>query len=317
MSSNTYLCDCGFESSSFFNFRRHLNRKRPCYADYLKNQVQIDSNPFQLNSNPSQLNSNPLQLNSNPIQTNTHPSEINRVLCEKCNKSFKTKDNYAKHVKNTCNGLPNTTCKTCFKKFASPQSRYNHEKREICVIDEDIDKRVVNVVNNSVTTNNVTVVNNTIDNSVTNNVTIQLRPFGEENLDYLKADDLLRRFKKYGRLEDVMVRALQMVHFNDEHPENMNIYMSNLRGRHVHTYDGTSFIAQPKELIMEVLSESVRSVLEDMHEGIDDNILSKSIDDIGEKLDDEDKRFLTRLNARLESQLYNGRRVANRTAMQL
>jgi hypothetical protein len=65
--------------------------------------------------------------------------------------------------------------------------------------------------------------------NVTNNVTIQLRPFGEEHLDYLKADDLLGRFKRYGRLEDVMVRALQMVHFNDDHPENRNIYMSNFK----------------------------------------------------------------------------------------
>jgi hypothetical protein len=155
--------------------------------------------------------------------------------------------------------------------------------------------------------NNNNTKNNNTTNNITNNVTIQLRPFGEENLDYLKVDDLLGRFRRFGRLEDVMVRAMQMVHFNDDHPETHNVYMSNLRGRHVHTYDGTSFIAQPKELIMEVLSESIRSVLEDMHDDIQDTRLNQSIEDIGEKLDDEDKRFLSRLNSRLESQMYNGR----------
>jgi hypothetical protein len=175
---------------------------------------------------------------------------------------------------------------------------------------------VQTIINNDNSVTNVTI-NNVERQNVTNNITIQLRPFGEENLDYLKADDLLRRFKRYGRLEDVMVRTLQMVHFNDEHPENMNIYMSNLRGRHVHTYDGTSFIAQPKELIMDVLSESVRSVLEDIQGDVRDNRLNQSIDDIGEKLDDEDKRFLSRLNARLESQLYNGRTKALSVGMSL
>jgi hypothetical protein len=188
--------------------------------------------------------------------------------------------------------------------FPTRAAKHSHVYRRKCIPAEQSndEPHIINITNN---TNNIT--NNTIDNSVTNNITIQLRPFGEENLDYLKADDLLKKFKRYGRLEDVMVRALQMVHFNDEHPENMNIYMSNLRGRHVHTYDGTSFIAQPKELMMEVLSESVRSVLEDMQGDIQDNRLTKSIEDIGEKMDDEDKRFLSRLNARLESQLYNGR----------
>jgi hypothetical protein len=185
--------------------------------------------------------------------------------------------------------------------------------------EEDVPTATVNnTIDQSVTINNVTNNVTNIENiaNVTNianvanitNVTIQLRPFGEENLTYLKANDMIAKVNRFGHLEDMMVKALQMVHFNNEHPENRNVYMSNLRGRHVHTYDGSEFIAQPKEMVLEMLTESIRGVLEDMQGDMTDNRVIQNIDDIGEKIDDENKRFMQRLSARLESQLYNGRR---------
>ena len=125
-------------------------------------------------------------------------------------------------------------------------------------------------VNN--TTYNTTTNNNTTNNNITNNYTInnnqkkiihqhiQINAFGNENYDYL-FDENQRLKQMLIKKDAFMQNLIEAVHFDEKHPENHNIMITNLQSKHVLIHDGTKFVKALKEPTFNKLIQSKRKII--------------------------------------------------------
>ena len=124
-----YSCErCGWKTNIKTHLRNHLKRKFPCKPT-LKNvsqktllvklanvsmHVSIIKKNVSLNVNPVSLNVNPVSPNVSIIRKNVSPNVSPNV-------SLKTYNEHKIYV-----------CSKCNKTFKHRQSKYRHEKKNIC-----------------------------------------------------------------------------------------------------------------------------------------------------------------------------------------
>lgn len=131
--------------------------------------------------------------------------------CDKCYKTFKYKRSLEKHA---CKGiLTPTQCSRCMKIFACKQSKYVHMKT--CTVSH--------VCSTSTCAQEPVCINNhyTINNGTVNNVIINLRSYGNENMEHITnevKDSLIKEINGAG-----IAHLIKQIHFNPELPENHNI----------------------------------------------------------------------------------------------
>jgi len=126
-----YECKhCGYTTNRQLNLIRHENRKNPCRkttngrgvgGDRVGNNV-IPSTEF-VTHNTEFVIPNPQNVITN--------SDTSKITCNKCNKDFKSKNGYRKHLLK-CNGVDRLTCPICFEVFKTRDQKYRHKKNVIC-----------------------------------------------------------------------------------------------------------------------------------------------------------------------------------------
>lgn len=132
----------------------------------------------------------------------------NRFKCINCGRSYKNKNSFYTHSK------------AC---------RQNKEEIEVKKKEDDIIQNTncnntINTTTNTINSNNTNCNNNTIN--IQNNVSFNLLHYGKENLSYINKrsiEELIKEYRKFNDDADIIKNFTNLVHFNEEHPENHNI----------------------------------------------------------------------------------------------
>jgi hypothetical protein len=124
------------------------------------------------------------------------------IKCEYCNKKFSTKQHLKDHIKNNCK------CK-----------------------DDAKDAKIKKLEKQLKEFRNITNITN-IDNS-TNTYNIILNNYDNTTLDKL-TDKLYNKLIKDAETHQIIPRLIKQIHFNQEIPENHNIYLSNRNKNNKH-----------------------------------------------------------------------------------
>ena len=115
------------------------------------------------------------------------------------------------------------------------------------------------------------------------------------------------------RKDAFMQKLIESVHFNEDHPENHNIMMTNLQSKHVMIHDGTKFVKALKEPTFNQLIQNKRNLINGNIEELGLTIGSERY--IKEKLDtlrkDDEKRKI--LKDKVELMCYNKRAMCENT----
>ena len=112
-----------------------------------------------------------------------------------------------------------------------------------------------NTLNNNTTNNNTTNNNNNTTNN--NTININIRAFGNENLDSLtKKDKISILNKSYNSF----MESLEKVHFNI--PENRNFFQPNKNKDYVEYYNGDNWIYENQDKFTDILSSKMINRLE-------------------------------------------------------
>ena len=104
---------------------------------------------------------------------------------------------------------------------------------------EKLLSRIINR-NTNITNNN----NNNNNNNNTNNI-ININNYGDENTKYITSDYILKLLKN--RPAKTIPELIKYTHFNDEHPENQNIKITNKKEPYIKVRKNDKWELQDKE----------------------------------------------------------------------
>ena len=306
-----YLCHrCGYNTNKKCNIIQHLNRKNVCspilgdisIEDIKKhynlankllnpNEPKMNPNEPKLNPNEPKMNPNDSKITPNETSLKINPIDYNETKyeCIYCNKYYSTNSNMRKHEK---------TCKIKIEKEKNDLEKDN----EIKELKEMVEKLLVNSDGNTITNNtnnnsNNNSNNNTNSNNTINN-TININNYGEENTKYITSDFILNLLKF--KPAKVIPELIKHTHFNEAHPENHNIKITNKKGPHIKVMKNNKWEFQNKEETITDLIDRQQMHLnnEDVEEKIEEkcSISEKNnIDRCISLYNSDDKDYMKRL----------------------
>lgn len=219
---NKYYCKCcDYNAKVKGNYTKHLKTK--------KHMKLSKSHPFFPESQPKV---NIESTFSQPfLGENTIIEGSSRFQCKYCQKDFKFKQSMYKHIKYTCKKNDDED----FKELARLLNERTNEFRKFQKnTQKQIDKLTQKLQIQNV--NKGTLYTGTVNNKMINNVVnmnIKLLNFKDTDYSHLTPKDYITCINNCNYCVKTLI---EKVHFNKKKPENMNIYISNIKGNYIMIY---------------------------------------------------------------------------------
>ena len=165
--------------------------------------------------------------------------------CKYCGSMFKYKQGMYRHIKYTCKKNEDEDLKELVKLM---NEKMDNIKDEMSKEIEKRDKKIMKLTNKlQINTNN---------NGVINNNNIKVLNYKDSDLSHLTDKDYAYCI---GRTNNSIKSLCELIHFNKEKPENMNIFKSNLKNDYITLKEDDVWVVkkylddfiQDKELILE------------------------------------------------------------------
>ena len=297
-----YMCNrCGYVAKQKSHLLNHLNRKNICSP--LLEDISVEEIKciygFEMNPNESKMchfgskmtpnwkNKNESKMNPNESKMNPNESKMNPIeknkeyVCNYCGNCYSTNSNMRKHEK---------TCKIKMEKEKKDLEKDN----EIKELKEMVEKLLLEKGNTNIT-NNMTNSNNTTNN-MTNNIIIH--NYGDENTKYITSDYILKLLKN--KPFKAIPELIKHTHFNEEHPENQNIKITNKKEPYVKIRKNDKWELQNKEdtindLIDRQQIHLMDEVIEEKIEETCNNSEKINIERCNDLYNNDDKEYMKRL----------------------
>jgi uncharacterized C2H2 Zn-finger protein len=217
-----YKCDCcDIITNLKSNYNRHLLSKR-----HLAKEIQSSDDK------PSMSTDIVLVTNNNEGE-DEEDLKKDYFSCEYCDKKFKQKKSVWRHIKYSCVKNKDEDLKELVRllNLQIEQHRDDSEKKDKLItnqqkqIDRLMDKlQVPHQVNN-----------NTTNNIQHNHIRLSYK---ETNISHLTDRDYRKAINNIIMCVKTLV---EIVHLDPNHPENMNIYVSNLKDKYIMVYTGETW----------------------------------------------------------------------------
>ena len=213
--------------------------------------------------------------------------EKKNIICEFCNKTFTRTYGLTCHLKK------------CKKKI-NQEIIIEEKNNEIKELKEMVEKLLIenkaytNITNNN--TNNSTNNSNNTTNNMTNNIIIH--NYGDEDTKYITSDFILKLLKN--KPAKAIPELIKYTHFNEEHPENQNIKITNKKEPYVKVRKNDKWELQNKEdtitdLIDRQQVHLMDEVIEEKIEEKCSNSEKNNIERCNNLYNEEDKGYMKRL----------------------
>jgi len=240
-----YTClRCNYETYHKSVFKKHLLKKNTCPSKFNETSIY---DILKLHGFDEEAIEYEITHNVNSNVNSTVNSKSNNHSCKHCKKTFTTRQGKSIHIKKYCNII----------KINKDQ----HVNDEIKILKENNDKltlQVEQLINKMAllepkTINNISNKNktNNINKGIVNNIVIN--NYGSENIDYIT-------FNRFVKLLETPLSAIskliELKHFNDKHPENHNIKITNIHDKFAKIYKDKKWLVSNKKDIIQDLVEN-------------------------------------------------------------
>ena len=158
----------------------------------------------------------------------------NAITCSVCSKIYSSIKGYNNHItRNRCKIVPDDfSCQYCSKSFKRNYNKNVHEiscsKNLMLIIKEKEEE--IQKLKLAATTNN----NNNVTNITNNTQNIIINNFGNEDISHVTKKQILRALRMN---KECPVELVKLIHFNNDKPENHNIYKPNFKDKYVKYYE--------------------------------------------------------------------------------
>jgi len=245
-------------------------------------------------------------------------NETDTFICNFCQKTFTMNKNLKRHLKSRCKvKIENEKQKEkIFMKLLEKVETMETEIKELKHENFRLQTQP-NTINN--TTNNMNMINS--HNQITNNntVNIQLVAFGQEDRENLSNMELFKIIKKGFKSVPEFVKVL---HFDENKPENHNIFIPNMRDGYVMIFDGEKWNLVDRIDTIENLFDDGRNFLADKKKELKELLNDKNkrvlikFDRFNRDIDDHPTKKNEILND-IKLLLYNNKNIPLKTKKQI
>ena len=192
-----------------------------------------------------------------------------KYKCNYCSMVFTKKNNLYRHRKHRCKikkiKEKNMKCKYCGKQYKHKSSLSRHMKKckDYCESDEESsfdesdieEKKEIKIINNYY--NNINNINNF---NYTQNIIV--KDYGKEDISYITNEFLNKMIK--GPFASIQ-RTNNMIHFNKEHPENMNVKITNKKEPFVKVYKKNKWCVENKDKIIKGMIDKAMTLIDEYY----------------------------------------------------
>ena len=229
---STYDCKCcNFSTKLKSNYTRHLKTN--------KHKNVIQSYPKLSKCYPNVIQSYP---NNELVSEKQH-------RCKYCDKTYKYRSGLSKHIKYTCK-------KNKDEDFQELARLLNEKERQLMLKESKMEiemKKMQRQINKLTSKLQIQNINQGFVQNGNNVINIQLLNHKDTDYSHLTANDYMSCIADCNKCVKTLI---EKVHFNSNKPENMNIYLSNIKGKYLMIYKGNTWQIQDKKTQVDDLYDS-------------------------------------------------------------
>ena len=271
-----YECQrCGYNTTLRGNIKQHLNRKNICKPILDNISIKEMKEIYNLNENDKIHQNNtiytqntPICNKNTPIYTKKYTKKMDIKHCSYCGKEFSRRDSLTRHL-NRCKIKKENEIETNKIELLEKDKEELIETVEKLLIEcSEMKQLLKNTANkssqHSISNNH----HNTNSNNTIHN-TININNYGEENTKYITKQfivDLLKN-KPFKAIPEL----IKHTHFNDEHPENQNIKITNKKEPYVKIMKDNKWELHDRK-------NTITDLIDQQHVKITDPKVEKKID---------------------------------------
>jgi len=264
----------------------HLNRKNICISiledisideikfmygfEISKNSLQNDSKmtpieskmtPFDSKMNLKWKNENdsqmtPFDSKMTPFDSKmTHNEKNKEYVCSYCDNSYSKNCNMRRHEKK---------CKIKIEKEKKDLEK-DDEIKELIKNQKEMKEMVEKLLLEKCNT----ITNNTNNSNNTTNNIININNYGDEDTKYITSDYILKLLKN--KPARTISELIKYTHFNDAHPENQNIKITNKKEPYIKILKNDKWELQDKKEILATLVDDKYYILVDYYADVERN----------------------------------------------
>ena len=304
---------CGYVAKQKNHLVNHLKRKNTCKP--ILEDISIENVKkyygFEISKKSLQ--------NSSEILQNSSKNPPDNFL----QKSSKILRNSSKNPPKSSEMKSPLTCPYCYKEFTRSDNLNRHygrckikkkekdnDKQEIKELKEIVEKLLIENKTTTITnnTNNTSNSHNTT-NHMTNNI-ININNYGDEDTKYITGDFIIGLLKN--KPAKTIPELIKYTHFNDAHPENQNIKITNKKEPYIKVRKNDKWELQDKdETISDLIDRQqvhlMDAVVEKKIESCCNDSEKVNIKRCNELYNEEDKEYMKRLYNESELVIINNR----------
>ena len=243
------LC-CNYRTYQKSHYSKHLKTKKHINGSRNTAVTPSDGSRNSLNGSRKSAEIFDSISDDNVVIQEDFIDNAKHFACKYCHKTFKHRQSMYRHIKMRCD-------KNEFiemQKLADLMNKKLEDKTsEVEILQQQIDelksKLQIQNINNGVN----------IQGDQNNTTNIQLLNYNNTDYEFLQESDFVRCFMDNNHCVKALI---EKVHFNRKKPENMNIYISCLRGKFVMVYRDNEWQIRDRKKQIDDLYETNEIILE-------------------------------------------------------
>lgn len=306
---------CNFYTNNKGDYSRHINTKKHINKLSLLENKQLTPLGHHLVAIGS-----PVSHHFEDIQIfNTKDEEMQlckknkRLRCQYCSRDFKFKQGLYRHIKFHCKknkdeGLQEYV-KLLNEKNTEMKKELTEKSDEIIKIQKQLDYLTKKLQIRNITSfqNNGLFINGNLTNTNTNNINFNLLNHHETDYTHLTDKDYLKCITDCNHCVKTLI---EKVHFNKNKPENMNIYISSIKGNFIMVFRDNRWQVRNRKDQIDDLYEFNEIMIENWYRDYHEKY-PHIIDSFKRYLKnkDEDDELILRVKQEILYLLYNQREI--------
>jgi len=186
-----------------------------------------------------------------------------KYLCKYCEKEYNHKSSLSKHIKYSCTKNKDEDLKELVRLMNLQLESEREHRKEVQKQVETQAKQIEKLMGKLE-------IHGSFNNNTINNYT--LLAYRDTDVAHLTHEDYRSCYKQ---VNHCVKHLIEKVHFNPSKPENMNIYISNMKDKYLMVYDGNNWNLANKHEEMDRLYEEKEMMLEEWLDSNPDPILKE------------------------------------------